>query len=651
MGNDPIQGDERDTYVALDVQLRESAGLPTGREPYGNGVSIVVRGRESRPHGEGRQVFQTTTIREVRVMRTTETVLAVIRDRGIRGLPLERVYRLLFNRELYLQAYGRIYRNAGAMTPGSTAETVDGMSQAKIDTIIEAVRFERYRWTPVRRTYIPKPNGKKRPLGIPTWSDKLLQEVIRLILEAYYEPTFSDHSHGFRPNRGCHTALTEIDEAWLGTTWFIEGDIKGCFDNIDHQVLLSVLAEKIHDDRFVRLIANLLEAGYLEDWKYGAPLSGTPQGGIVSPILANIYLGRLDKFVETTLLPAFTRGSERKLNVAYRRKVGLAYYYRKQGHPEKAAKLVREAQSLPSRDTLDPEYRRLRFVRYADDFLLGFTGPKVEAEEIKRRFAEFLRDTLKLELSDAKTLITHARSHAARFLGYEIVVHQVDTKRTQGRRSINGQIGLKVPANVIAAKCAPFQMAENVCRLGKLKWVMDTSLTKTLAAKHGISVAKVYAKYRANLVTPLGTYKGLQVVVPRDNGRKPLVAQWGGIPLRRQKRVGLDDCPPKVWNKRTELLERLLADNCELCGSRFKVEVHHIRRLADLHKDGQSEKPAWAKEMAACHRKTLVVCRRCHEDIHAGRPRTRATGGTPSYHRCDSTVVAGSRSVRNSSRN
>jgi retron-type reverse transcriptase len=164
-------------------------------------------------------------------MRNADHLLTAIRERGKRGLPLERVYRLLFQRELYLVAYGRIYRNDGATTPGSTPETVDGMNLAKIDAIIEALRFERYRWTPVRRTHLPKGNGKTRPLGIPTWSDKLLQEVVRLLLEAYYEPQFSEHSHGFRPGRGCHTALREIYRQWPGTAWLIEGDIAKCFDH------------------------------------------------------------------------------------------------------------------------------------------------------------------------------------------------------------------------------------------------------------------------------------------------------------------------------------------------------------------------------------------------------------------------------------
>ena len=245
---------------------------------------------------------------EVLVMRKAEAILAIIQERGKKSLHLEDVYRQLYNPDLFLRAYGRIYRNAGAMTKGSTEETVDGMSQRKIEGIIELLRNERYRWTPVRRVLIPKKNGKTRPLGIPTWSDKLLQEVVRSLLEAYYEPQFSPTSHGFRPERGCHTALKDIYHAWTGVRWFIEGDIKGCFDNIDHTILLSILREKIHDDRFLTLVDNLLKAGYLEKWKYRPTFSGTPQGGIISPLLANIYLDRLDKFIAQTLIPEFTKG-------------------------------------------------------------------------------------------------------------------------------------------------------------------------------------------------------------------------------------------------------------------------------------------------------------------------------------------------------
>ncbi len=226
-------------------------------------------------------------------MQNAETVLHVYRERGRQGLPLARVYRQLFNPDLFLWAYANLYGNTGAMTPGTTAETADAMSLAKIERIIAQLRTERYRWTPVRRVNIPKKNGKTRPLGVPTWSDKLVQEVIRLLLDAYYEPQFSDHSHGFRPGCGCHTALLDITRNGKGTKWFIEGDIKGCFDNIDHTVLLSILSEKIHDNRFLRLIEHLLQAGYCEYWRYWPSYSGTPQGGVVTipTMLQNAPIG------------------------------------------------------------------------------------------------------------------------------------------------------------------------------------------------------------------------------------------------------------------------------------------------------------------------------------------------------------------------
>jgi len=200
-------------------------------------------------------------------MQETDSYLGILRERGRRGLPLERVYRQLFNRELYLKAYGRLYRNTGAMTPGITNEVTDGMSLEKIDAIIDALRHERYRWKPARRVWIPKKNGKQRPLGVTTWSDKLVAEAVRLILDAYFDGQFSEHSHGFRQGRGCADALRDIYHTWKGCTWIIEGDISDCFGSLSHDLLIAVLKEKIHDGRFIRLIQHLLDAGYLEDWK------------------------------------------------------------------------------------------------------------------------------------------------------------------------------------------------------------------------------------------------------------------------------------------------------------------------------------------------------------------------------------------------
>src|SRR3989440_4797558 len=252
-------------------------------------------------------------------MQTAEVVLSVLRERGRKGLPCTQLYRQMFNKDLYLLAYGNIYSNQGAMTPGASAETADGMSEGKIQQITELMRCERYRFAPARRVFIPKKNGRLRPLGLPSWPDKLVGEVVRLLLEAYYEPGFSGYSHGFRKRRGCHTALREIRNTWTGTAWLIEGDISDCFGSFDHEILLGILAEKIHDSRFLRLIRNMLRAGYLEDWEYRETLSGCPQGGVVSPVLSNIYLNRLDEFIEQELIPQYTRGTSRKDNPEYDR--------------------------------------------------------------------------------------------------------------------------------------------------------------------------------------------------------------------------------------------------------------------------------------------------------------------------------------------
>lgn len=592
-------------------------------------------------------------------MQNAETVLGVLRERGRRGLPCTELYRQMFNPQLYLLAYGRLYSNQGAMTPGVDGETVDGMSLGKIGRIIDALRHERYRFQPVKRVYIPKKNGKLRPLGLPSWSDKLVGEVVRLLLEAYHEPTFSDRSHGFRPGRGCHTALREVANSWAGTTWFIEGDIAQCFDNLDHEIMLGILGDKIHDNRFLRLVRNMLQAGYLEDWEYNATLSGAPQGGVTSSALSNIYLDRLDKFVETVLIPEYTRGDRRARNPAYREVENAIVRARRRGDRAAVRGLRKQMHGLPYGEPHDPGYRRLRYARYADDHLLGFTGPKAEAEEIKTRLAQFLQEDLKLELSDEKTVITHARTGAATFLGYEITVLHDQRKLTGGRRTINGTIGLRVPLAVIKAKCTPYMrlgkpehrpqlmnlddhaiistygaeyrglvqyylLAGDVWRLNRVDWVMSTSMLKTLAGKHRSTVTKMAARYKTTIDTPYGPRTCFQACVQRD-GRKPLVARYGGIPLRRQKNAVLTDRQPAPATVRPkELISRLRARRCELCEMRADVQVHHVRKLADLTTPGRPQ-PAWAALMAKRRRKTLVVCPPCHNTIHARQPTATPT--------------------------
>jgi hypothetical protein len=450
-----------------------------------------------------------------------------------------------------------------------------------------------------------------------------------------------------------------VANTWTGTSWFIEGDVADCFGALDHQVMLSTLAGRIHDNRFLRLLRGMLQAGYLEDWVWGATLSGAPQGGVASPILSNIYLHTLDVFVETILIPQYTRGQRRARNPAYLEVAAALARARRRGDRTQVRHLRQRLRSLPSVDPQDPGYRRLRYVRYADDTLLGFAGPKAEAEEIKQRLAQFLHDDLRLELSQDKTLITHARTGAARFLGYEITVGHNDRQATRGQRHANGQIRLRVPRTVITAKSAPYRqrgeparrtrllhrddhdivatygseyrgivqyylLAADVYRLGRLRWVMLTSLLKTLASKHRSTVTQIAAKHQATIMTPSGPRTCFEAVTQRA-GRKPLVARFGGIPLKRQKTAVIDDrVPRRVTYPRKELITRLLAGKCELCEQTGPMHVHHVRTLADLGPLGPAQ-PPWAAAMARRRRKTIVVCTTCHDHIHTGQPTTPLT--------------------------
>ena len=584
-------------------------------------------------------------------MQDAAVVLSVLRERGRKGLPFTQLYRQMFNKDLYLLAYGNIYSNQGAMTPGASGETADGMSEDTIDQIIEAMRHEGYRFSPARRIYIPKKNGKLRPLGLPSWSDKLVGEVVRLLLEAIYEPRFSDRSHGFRKGRGCHTALRDIRETWTGTVWFIEGDVSDCFGSFDHEILLRILAEKIRDNRFLRLIRNMLKAGYLEDWEYHDTLSGVPQGGVVSPILSNIYLHKLDEFVEQELIPKYTRGTRRKSNPEYHRRAARQAYARRKGNRAAARDLARQLRSFPFGDPMDPGYRRLQYIRYADDHILGFIGPKAEAEEIKARLAAFLRGTLGLELNADKTLITHARTRRARFLGYDIIVQHCDTKRTGGRRAANGKIALRVPPDVVTAQCARYRqhgkpwhrprllnlddydivriygaeyagvvnyylLAQDVWRLHTLRWHAETSMLKTLAAKHKSTAAKMATRFRAKTTTSDGLRTCFEARRKRQ-GKPDSVARFGGIILRQDRRAVINDpVPVPVRVPRKELLARLRQRACELCETGTTVAVHQVAALRQLGKPGPDQ-PAWAVLMAKMRRKTLIVCTPCHDWIHA----------------------------------
>jgi hypothetical protein len=373
-------------------------------------------------------------------------------------------------------------------------------------------------------------------------------------------------------------------------------------------------------------------------------------------------MDRLDKFVEDTLIPAYTRSDRRRDNPIYKRLSHQVEYHRQQGNLERAKALRRAAQHHPSGDPHDPEYRRLKYVRYADDFLLGFIGPRTEATAIKDSIATFLQTELKLTLSADKTLMTHARTGTARFLGYAIGIMVSQTKFDRlKRRMVNGKVGLYIPEDVIHAKrkrylrdgkvihrpellndsdydiIARYQgeyrglvnyygLAQNLAALGYLRWTMETSLLKTLASKHHTSVTKEAKRLTAVAQTPEGPRTCLKLTIPRE-GKPPLVATFGGLSLKRRQHPVITDQVIRPYPRmRSEIVERLLNDTCDVCGSTARIEMHHIRKLADLNKQGRREKPLWMQIMMARKRKSIPLCHACHDAIHANRPRPKRHG-------------------------
>lgn len=597
-------------------------------------------------------------------MEKSERVLKALSDHSQRSdYKYERLYRYLFSEEMFAVAYQRIYAKQGNMTPGTDGKTIDEMSLERIERLIVSLKDESYQPHPARRVYIPKKNGKKRPLGIPSFEDKLVQEVVRLLLEAIYEGHFEGTSHGFRPHRSCHTALGMIQKSFAGAKWFIEGDIKGFFDNIDHNVLISILRERISDERFLRLIRKFLNAGYVEDWKYNKTYSGTPQGGIISPMLANIYLDKFDKYIKE-YAAKFRKGDRRSINPEYWRLNNKKNWLKKKlqktsdeqirkSYLYEIAQLSKQMLSTPHKDAMDADFRRMQYVRYADDFLISVIGSKSECETIKADITQFMREQLKLELSDEKTLITHAQDKA-KFLGYEIFIRKSDAvKRNKDgvlKRDFNGAVVLTLNSAVIQKKLTEYNalevrnidgkdiwwskprrymtpmkpedilaqynaetrglynyysLAANVSKeCASFAFIMKMSMFKTLGWKLNTSARKVRQKYQKDkdFVIPYNDAKGKQKYrVFYNEGFKKRNAQFD---------VDYDKLPQTMYVPYPSLVERLKDGRCELCGKEGKVVMHHVRTLTKLK--GNNE---WEKLMLKRHRKTLVVCEDCNSMI------------------------------------
>jgi RNA-directed DNA polymerase len=582
--------------------------------------------------------------------------------------------------DLWEDAYHLRYANPGNMTAGTSGLTIDGYSEERAANLRELLRENRYEPTPVRRVYIPKANGKMRPLGIPDANDKQVQDVWRMILEALYEPLgpekslpngFKDSSHGFRPKRSCHTALKDIQHTRTGVKWFVEFDIEGFFDNIDHQILMQLLEKKIDDWKFLRVIKKMLEAGYMEDWKFHHTHSGTPQGGTISPMLANIYLHELDCFMEG-LISEYNKGKERRSNLEYRAITDRAHrlnikIQHAENQDEKMAlleekrTLQRQMLEIPSTDQHDPGYRRLRYCRYADDFLLGVIGPKSEALAIMEKVKAFLHERLRLKHSEAKTGLKH-NSEIIRFLGYDITVinsekivkciyHGQHVRRRTGKAHIT----LYVPqerlqkfatdrqyGNWESLKAAhkPFLMQASDVEItkqystemrglaeyykiannskkalwGKIYKLWSESYLKTLAAKHQTSVHKMATTLNRGEYLAVRVYgKGKESGEVKHEEK---LFDLKSIDKSKDSGEKVDNLPLIMqYTSRTELQKRREARKCEYCErEEGYFEVHHIRKLADIKKG----KAPWEKLMIARRRKTLVLCIECHDKLHAG---------------------------------
>ncbi|MEE1132727.1 MAG: reverse transcriptase/maturase family protein [Caryophanon sp.] len=606
-------------------------------------------------------------------MRNSDVVLNNLEVQARDGkYRFEKLIRNLYNPEMYFKALGKLYANRGAGTPGSDGTSINGFSDKDIEEIIEEIKNETYEPTPLRRVYIPKKDGKKRPLGMPNFKDKIVQEVIRMTLEAIYEPTFSDSSHGFRPNRSCHTALRDIDINYTGIKWFVEGDIKGCFDNINHHILLKILQKRINDQKLLRLINKFLKSGYIEDWKYHKTYSGTPQGGIISPLLANIYMNELDSYIEV-IKNGFDKGSakKRRTNPNYGRISSKLHRRRMKFKETNDNELLKEIKTL-EKELLsipyyeeDDSYRKLSYVRYADDFLIGIIGTKEDAERIKRKIKSFLKTELDLELSEEKTLVTHV-SKRAKFLGYEITKRVPKLERTAqshgitrkangnlefymnplhaqkwlkdagiitykkdgswkpcGRRSLSNLSDLEliqIHNSELRGIYNYFKFAKNIHnQMSTLIYASEYSFYGTICRKRKLTVGQVAEKLRI----------GKEIGVRYNTKKGPKVAYFFKGPINRlrpahlvmnQMESDVDYFPNMMkFRGRTELERRLMAKECEMCGEKSPdgiYHLHHTNKLKDLKK--LPKKTKWMEEKIARNRKVLVVCKDCHWKIHDG---------------------------------
>ncbi|MES3708850.1 group II intron reverse transcriptase/nicotine-degrading enzyme NicA [Pseudomonas putida] len=576
----------------------------------------------------------------------------------------DRIYRLMYKEDLYIAAYEKIKSKPGNMTPGQDGTTLDEFSIRTIRNIINKMKDESFTFRGARRVLIPKANGKTRPLSVAPPTDKVVQEVIRSILEAIYEPTFSNNSHGFRAGKSCHTALKQVRESWSGVTWVIEGDIKGCFDNISHSKLIDQLRLRIKDERFINLIRKALNAGYFENGAFFSATLGTPQGSIISPILANVFLDQLDRKVEQ-LIKDHHQGEEgdKITDPAYRKlqrqKTSLRKKAEKQEGAERNAtlSLAREANSkllsMSPYLTRDNGFIRVKYVRYADDWIIGVNGPKLLAEELRSVVGEFLENA-GLELSIEKTHIRHAKSETAKFLGTNLRIGSENSKIMKvlryGKKFPKRVAGwtpiMYAPMNELIAKlhsrgfCDPkgnpttvnkwiflddnqiveqigsvwrgivnyYSFIDQFSMLSRIQFILQHAAAKTLATKHRSSRSKIFSKHGANLRVRIRDKAGKVI----RQVEFPLIKSWKTSPKRFK--IGTVDTNFLERSLRLRTRSKLYSP-CVICESGDRVAMHHVKHIRKM---GQEIK-GFKRVLVSLNRKQIPVCHECHLKIHQGK--------------------------------